>query len=165
MRATPRIHCTSSFEAVLRSPGAQPSATTPCSRSAAVERYSESSPSSRQGEVSDRVGPRRRRDPLRRVDFDELRARHPSVDRILVTLLARRLQRMNELLSEAFYENAHRRVLRRLLELGRFDSESGEEAVRITQEQLGAVAGASRATVATVLPANASAARSRCAEG
>jgi CRP/FNR family transcriptional regulator, cyclic AMP receptor protein len=88
-----------------------------------------------------------------RVDFDELRSRHSSVDRVLVTLLAGQLQRMNELLSEAFYENARRRVLRRLLELGRFDAETGEEVVRITQEQLGALAGASRATVASVLAA------------
>ncbi len=86
-----------------------------------------------------------------RADFEDLRTRHASVDRVLVTVLARQLQRMNELLSEAFYENARRRVLRRLLELGRFDAESGEEVVRITQEQLGALAGASRATVASVL--------------
>ena len=90
---------------------------------------------------------------LHRIDFDELRARHSSVDRVLVTLLARQLQRMNELLSEAFYENARRRVLRRLLELGSVDRGSGEEEIRITQEQLGALAGASRATVASVLAA------------
>ncbi len=52
-----------------------------------------------------------------RADFEELRSRHSSVDRVLVTLLARQLQRMNELLTEAYYETARRRVLRRLLEL------------------------------------------------
>ncbi len=88
-----------------------------------------------------------------RVDFDELRARQSSVDRVLVTLLARQLQRMNELLSEAFYETARRRVLRRLVELVRVDEGTGEAVVRITQEQLGALAGASRATVASVLAA------------
>jgi CRP/FNR family transcriptional regulator, cyclic AMP receptor protein len=90
---------------------------------------------------------------VHRIDFDELRARHSSVDRVLVSLLARQLQRMNELLSEAFYENARRRVLRRLLELGNVDEASGAEEIRITQEQLGALAGASRATVASVLAA------------
>jgi CRP-like cAMP-binding protein len=90
---------------------------------------------------------------VHRIDFDELRARHSSVDRVLVTLLARQLQRMNQLLSEAFYENARRRVLRRLLELGSVEGESGKEEIRITQEQLGALAGASRATVASVLAA------------
>ena len=90
---------------------------------------------------------------VHRIDFDELRARHSSVDRVLVSLLAQQLQRMNELLSEAFYENARHRVLRRLLELGSVDRGSGEEEIRITQEQLGALAGASRATVASVLAA------------
>ena len=89
---------------------------------------------------------------VHRADFDELRARHSSVDRVLVSLLARRLQRMTELLSEAFYESARRRVLRRLLELGSVAG-GGEEEIRITQEQLGALAGASRATVASVLAA------------
>ena len=88
---------------------------------------------------------------LHRIDFDELRAHHASVDRVLVTLLARQLQRMNQLLSEAYYENARRRVLRRLLELGTADDANGTEQIRITQEQLGALAGASRATVASVL--------------
>ena len=88
-----------------------------------------------------------------RIDFDELRARHSSVDRVLVSLLARQVRRMNELLSEAFYVNARRRVLRRLLELGSVDGGGGEEEIRITQGQLGALAGASRATVASVLAA------------
>jgi CRP-like cAMP-binding protein len=90
---------------------------------------------------------------IQRLDFDELRARHPGVDRVLVSLLAREVRRMNELLSEAFYVNARRRVLRRLLELGGVDSGSGGEEIRITQGQLGALAGASRATVASVLAA------------
>jgi CRP/FNR family cyclic AMP-dependent transcriptional regulator len=84
---------------------------------------------------------------VHRVDFDELRARHPSVDRMLVRLLAGQVQRMNQLLSEAFYESAERRVLRRLLELG----DAGEHPIRVTQEQLAALAGASRATVNAVL--------------
>ena len=90
---------------------------------------------------------------VQRTDFDELRARHSSVDRVLVSLLAWRLQRVTELLSEAFYESARHRILRRLLELGNVDGGGGEEEIRITQEQLGALAGASRATVASVLAA------------
>jgi CRP-like cAMP-binding protein len=90
---------------------------------------------------------------VHQIDFDELRARHHSVDRVLVSLLARQLQRMNELLTEAYYETARRRVLRRLLELAATDDQSGEEQVRITQEQLGALAGAARATVASVIAA------------
>jgi CRP-like cAMP-binding protein len=90
---------------------------------------------------------------VHRLDFDRLRAGNASVDRVLVTLLARQLQRMNALLSEAFHENARRRVLRRLLELASVDGGSGVEEIRITQNQLGALAGASRATVASVLAA------------
>jgi CRP-like cAMP-binding protein len=90
---------------------------------------------------------------VHRIDFDRLRAGNASVDRVLVMLLARQLQRMNGLLSEAFHQSARRRVLRRLLELGRVDGGSGAEEIRITQEQLGALAGASRATVASVLAA------------
>ena len=70
---------------------------------------------------------------LYRIDFDELRAQHLSVDRVLVSLLARQLQRMNELLSEAYYESARRRVLRRLLELARDDNGGGEFEIRITR--------------------------------
>ena len=88
-----------------------------------------------------------------RADFEELRTRHASIDRVLVTLLARQLQRMNELLTEAYYETARRRVLRRLLELGRAVDDTGAQEIRITQDQLGALAGASRATVASVLAA------------
>ncbi len=90
---------------------------------------------------------------VHRIDFDQLRSRHASVDRMLVSLLAQQLQRMNQLLSEAFYESANRRVLRRLLELGVLDAGTGEETVHLTQEQLGALAGASRATVSAVLAA------------
>ena len=88
---------------------------------------------------------------VHRIDFDRLRNEHPSVDRMLVSLLAKQLHRMNQLLSEAFYESAKRRVLRRLLELD--DAGGPGEEIRITQEQLGALAGASRSTVAAVLAA------------
>lgn len=90
---------------------------------------------------------------VHRIDFDQLRARHHSVDRVLASLLARQLQRMNKLLTEAFYETARHRILRRLLELATTDEHSGEEQVHITQEQLGALAGAARATVASVIAA------------
>jgi CRP/FNR family transcriptional regulator, cyclic AMP receptor protein len=86
---------------------------------------------------------------VHRIDFEQVRSRHPAIDRMLVQALAQQLQRMNRLLSEAFYETAERRVLRRLLELGAAD----EHAIRITQDHLAALAGASRATVNAVLAA------------
>lgn len=91
---------------------------------------------------------------VHRIDFEQLRVHHPAVDRILVSLLARQLRRMNQLLSEALYVSAERRVLRRLLELGRvYDGGEGEQAISVTQDQLAALAGASRATVNAVLSA------------
>jgi CRP/FNR family cyclic AMP-dependent transcriptional regulator len=91
---------------------------------------------------------------VHRHEFDELRRRHPSVDRMLVSLLAQQVQRMNELLSEAFYENAERRVLRRLLELGQvYGAGSAEPEIPLTQEKLASLAGTSRATVNAVLAA------------
>jgi CRP/FNR family cyclic AMP-dependent transcriptional regulator len=90
---------------------------------------------------------------LRR-EFDRLRKRHPSVDRILVSLLAHELRRMDELLTEAYYESAERRVLRRLLDLADvYGSSEPETVIPLTQEQLASLSGASRATVNAVLSA------------
>jgi CRP/FNR family transcriptional regulator, cyclic AMP receptor protein len=89
-----------------------------------------------------------------RQDFDRLRADYPSIDRMLVSLLAVELRRMNRLVTDAYYESAERRVLRRLLDLADVygDGGSGTE-IPLTQEQLASVAGASRATVNAVLAA------------
>ena len=66
-----------------------------------------------------------------------------AVDRMLVVLLADQVRRSNQLLLDAFYVPAERRVLRRLLELG--------DTVLLTQEELAQLAGTSRATVNRVL--------------
>jgi CRP/FNR family transcriptional regulator, cyclic AMP receptor protein len=83
-------------------------------------------------------------------DFEHLRERHPEVDRLLVTLLAAQLRRMDQLLTEAYYETAERRVIRRLLDLGQIYG-GDEQPIKVTQDQLAALAGASRATVNAVL--------------
>ena len=83
-------------------------------------------------------------------DFEHLRRRHPGVDRILVALLATQLKRMDQLLAEAYYETAERRVIRRLLDVAHVYG-GDEQPIRVTQDQLAALAGASRATVNTVL--------------
>jgi CRP-like cAMP-binding protein len=83
-------------------------------------------------------------------DFELLRGRHPGVDRMLVALLAAQLRRMDQLLAEAYYETAERRVIRRLLDLGSVYG-GDEQPIRVTQDQLAALAGASRATVNAVL--------------
>lgn len=76
-------------------------------------------------------------------EFERLRSKHPAVDRVLVALLAAEVRRGNELLLDALYVPAERRVLRRLLELG--------SPVVLTQEELAQIAGTSRATVNRVL--------------
>jgi CRP-like cAMP-binding protein len=85
-----------------------------------------------------------------RTDFEELRRRYPQVDQVLVLMLAREVRRMDDLLSESYYVSAERRVLRRLLEVA--DAYGGAD-VPLTQEQLAALAGTSRATVNAVLSA------------
>jgi len=83
-------------------------------------------------------------------DFERLRERHTGVDRMLVLLLATQLKRMDQLLTEAYYETAERRVIRRLLDLGQIYG-GDERPIKVTQDQLAALAGASRATVNAVL--------------
>jgi CRP/FNR family transcriptional regulator, cyclic AMP receptor protein len=86
-------------------------------------------------------------------DFARLRQEHPSVDEILITLLANEVRSMNERLLEAFYVPAEKRVLRRLVELaGAFASASSDATeLPLTQEDLATFAGTSRATVNQVL--------------
>lgn len=89
-----------------------------------------------------------------RTDFDELRRRYPQVDQVLVLMLAEEVRRMDELLGEAFYVSAERRVLRRLLEVSEaYGGAVPGVVVPLTQEQLAALAGTSRATVNAVLSA------------
>jgi CRP/FNR family transcriptional regulator, cyclic AMP receptor protein len=83
-------------------------------------------------------------------DFEQLRTRHPGVDRMLIALLASQLERMDQLLTEAYYETAEHRVVRRLLDLSHVYG-SGDQPIQITQDQLAALAGTSRATVNAVL--------------
>ena len=85
-------------------------------------------------------------------EFEGLRREHPGVNDILVTLLAGEVRRLSALLVESFYVGAERRLLRRLRELADvYGTGPGETVVPLTQEQLAALAGTSRATVNRVL--------------
>jgi CRP-like cAMP-binding protein len=79
----------------------------------------------------------------RALAYSQLEQLRPAVDRMLVALLAEEVRRHSELLLDAFYVPAERRILRRLLELG--------SPVVLTQEELAQLAGTSRATVNRVL--------------
>jgi CRP/FNR family cyclic AMP-dependent transcriptional regulator len=83
---------------------------------------------------------------IHKIDFEGLKARYPSVPDILARALALRVRRLSELLLEAHYVPADRRVLRRIAEF------SGDGAViPLTQEELSNLAGTSRATVNRVV--------------
>ena len=89
-----------------------------------------------------------------REDFTRLRRQYPTVNEVLVRLMARRLRRQSELLVEALFVGAETRVLRRLVELATLygRGEPGTE-VPLTQEDIAGLAGTSRATVNRVLRA------------
>lgn len=85
-------------------------------------------------------------------DFHELRRRHPEVDRVLIAFLVGAVRTLNERLLEALYVPAERRILRRLVELAPAYGRHGVgDELPLTQEELAASAGASRATVNRVL--------------
>jgi CRP-like cAMP-binding protein len=89
---------------------------------------------------------------LRRDQFEDLRRRHPGIDRLLVELLAERVRRLDAELVEAYFARAETRVARRLLRLARAMPErDGRRVVRLTQEDLAGLAGTSRATVNATL--------------
>jgi CRP-like cAMP-binding protein len=89
---------------------------------------------------------------LRRDQFDELRRRHPGIDRLLVELLAERVRRLDEELVEAYFMRAETRVVRRVHRLAQgMPERDGRRVVRLTQEDLAGLAGTSRATVNATL--------------
>jgi CRP/FNR family transcriptional regulator, cyclic AMP receptor protein len=90
---------------------------------------------------------------LHRDAFEALRRARPQVDRSLAVLLAERLRRVNELLTEAHHVDADVRVRRRLAELG----EAFDGTIPLTQEEIAQTAGTSRATVNRVLREEAAA--------
>lgn len=83
-------------------------------------------------------------------DFQRLRTEYPSVNHVLIGVLAEELDRQNELLLEALYVPVERRVLRRLNELSGLYA-GRDSVIPLTQEQLAEMAGTSRATVNRVL--------------
>jgi CRP/FNR family transcriptional regulator, cyclic AMP receptor protein len=86
-----------------------------------------------------------------RDDFARLQRSHPGVKDVLLRLLAEQLRRASERLVEAHYVDADTRVRRRLLELARSYGTGDDAVVPLTQEELAAMAGTSRATVNRVL--------------
>jgi CRP/FNR family cyclic AMP-dependent transcriptional regulator len=85
---------------------------------------------------------------LTRDQFADLRARHHTVDDLLLVHLARQVRRLSEQMIEALYLSADKRVLRRLLDAHLlFDG----DVVPLTQEDLATMAGTTRPTANRVL--------------
>ena len=87
-----------------------------------------------------------------RAEFDDLRVRHPTVERFLTAVLAAQVRRLSAQLIEALYVPAERRVLRRLVEVCHvYGVADGEVVVPLTQEHLASLAGTTRPTANRVL--------------
>jgi CRP-like cAMP-binding protein len=85
-------------------------------------------------------------------DFARLRQKHPSIDRVLVALLAEDVRALTDRLTEALFLPVEKRVRRRLVELARIYPSDGEGVlIPLTQEVVAELAGARRATVNQVL--------------
>ena len=83
-----------------------------------------------------------------RDEFVALQRTHPAVKDVLLALLAEQLRRSTERLVEAHYVDAETRVRRRLVELA---ATYEDGVVPLTQEDIAAMSGTSRATVNRVL--------------
>ena len=88
---------------------------------------------------------------VHRDDFTRLRTDYPTVNEVLVRLLAARVRRMSDLYVEALFADAETRVLRRLHELAALYG----TVVPLSQQEIAGLAATSRATVNRVLRAEA----------
>lgn len=89
---------------------------------------------------------------VRKPEFDRLRERYPSVNRVLIAFLAGEIRLLDERLLEALYLPTDRRLLRRLRDLSEvYRGADGSAVIPLTQEELAEFAGAARATVNRVL--------------
>jgi CRP-like cAMP-binding protein len=89
---------------------------------------------------------------LHRRDFEALRSTEPSLDAMLVDLLATQVRRLTARLQEALFVPADARVLRRLGELVEvYGAEDGNSEIPLRQDDLAAMAGTTRPTVNRLL--------------
>lgn len=89
---------------------------------------------------------------VHQIEFNALRERVPTIDRLLIGLLAVQVRRLSGQLVEALYLPADTRVRRRLLDaVAAYGPVEAGAVVPLTQEELASMAGTSRATVNRVL--------------
>jgi CRP-like cAMP-binding protein len=85
--------------------------------------------------------------------FEDVRRRHPAVDRAIAEALAARVDDLSRRLAETTYETVQRRCGRRLLELADLmaDSDGRGASIPVTQEDLAGLVGATRPTINQVI--------------
>jgi CRP-like cAMP-binding protein len=89
---------------------------------------------------------------LHRDRFDDVRRRYPSVDRMLVEVLAAQVRRLSASLVEALYLPVDRRVVRRLAELtAMYDEGTTPVVIPLRQDDVASLVGATRPTINRVL--------------
>ena len=88
---------------------------------------------------------------VRGSELRRLAREHPTIDEVLVRVLAEHVAFLSERLVEAYTVDAEARVARRVLELGRVYGRSPPVVIPLIQEDIAALAGTSRATVNRVL--------------
>ena len=88
---------------------------------------------------------------VRGSELRRLAREHPTIDEVLVRVLAEHVAFLSERLVEAYTVDAEARVARRVLELGRVYGGSPPVVIPLIQEDIAALAGTSRATVNRVL--------------
>jgi CRP-like cAMP-binding protein len=89
---------------------------------------------------------------LHRRDFDELRRKHPAVERLLVEALAAQVQRLSGQVLDALYVPADKRVIRRMAQLAAlYDDGNSVISVPVRQEDIASMAGTTRPTANRVL--------------
>lgn len=89
---------------------------------------------------------------LGRGAFSALCVSHPQVERLLMELMAERIDQLSQRLLEALYVGVERRIMRRLSELVDIYGEAGRPPViPLTQDDVAALAGTTRPTANQVL--------------
>lgn len=84
-------------------------------------------------------------------EFDDLRRRHPTVERFLVDVLAAQVRRLSAQVLDALYVPAEKRIVRRLHDLVELYGDDGADGIPIRQEDLASMAGTTRPTANRVL--------------
>lgn len=89
---------------------------------------------------------------LHRDDFFRLCDAQPAVERVMVSVLAARVDRLSNHLMDALYRSVDERIARRLLEVVRMYAEAGDGMVLpLTQQDIASLAGTTRPTANIVL--------------